>query len=156
MRRYLLRLTLGLILLTVCVGGANSPAQATRPVSAAEFPEPFKIIQDEGAFAFTDGSSYYLLRKDGTFKSGPLGLSGREISGAWKLQEHMFVIEGRWGWINGLSPVDDYRRLTLFISSPVSVETVKHLSPVSENLYVKVYKCYFIVEGLQKIPKPGK
>ena len=124
---------------------------------AAEFPEPLQIIQEEGQFVFTDGSSYYQFKKDGTFNSGPLGISGREITGTWKVPDQrfpMFVIQGLWSWINGLSTRDDYRRLTLYIGHPVSVETVEQLSVVDGNRNVKVYKCYFMVEELQKIPKP--
>jgi hypothetical protein len=123
---------------------------------AANFPEPLQIIQEEGQFVFTDGSSYYQFKKDGTFKSGPLGISGREISGTWKSPDPrfpMFVIQGRWSWINGLSPRDDYRKLTLYIGHPVSVETVEQLSLVGGGRNVKVYKCYFMVDELQKIPK---
>ena len=47
---------------------------------ANEFPKPPEIIQNEGQFVFTDGSSFYLFKKDGTFTSEPLGLSGRVIS----------------------------------------------------------------------------
>src|SRR3954454_13047694 len=86
------------------------PVFKANAVSATDYPEPIKIIQQAGRFVFTDGSSYYLLKKDGTFKSGPLGLSGREIEGTWKLKDSLFVIEGHWGWINGASSKDDYRR----------------------------------------------
>jgi hypothetical protein len=127
---------------------------ASPAVSAADFPEPLKIIQSEGQFVFTDGSSYYLLKKDGTFKSGPLGLSGREITGTWKAKDSLFVIEGQWGWVNGLSALNDYRRMTIFVSTPTSVETVKRMSWVEASADVKVYKCYFIVDELQKLPRP--
>ncbi|HEX8649484.1 MAG TPA: hypothetical protein VF708_01490 [Pyrinomonadaceae bacterium] len=126
-------------------------------VLAADLPEPLEIIQEEGQFVFTDGSSYYQFKKDGTFKSGPLGIQGREITGTWKSPDRrfpMFVIVGRWSWINGLSPRDDYRKLTLYIGHPVSVETVEQLSLVDGSRNVKVYKCYFMVDELQKIPKP--
>lgn len=129
------------------------PVFKANAVTARDYPEPFKIIQEEGRFIFTDGSSYYLFEKDGAFKSGPLGMSGREIEGTWKFKERFFIIQGRWGWINGESPENDYRRLTLYISKPEAVEVVRHLQMV-EGLDVKVYKTYFEIEELQKIPKP--
>ena len=128
----------------------------TSTVVGSELPEPLQIIQEEGQFVFTDGSSYYLLKKDGTFTSEPLGISGREITGRWELQGRVFVIQGRWSWINGLSPRDDYRKMRLAIYRPVSSETVEHLSLVDGNVNTKIYKCYFVIEELQKIPKPEK
>ncbi len=120
---------------------------------AKDFPEPSQIIQDEERFIFTDGNSYYLFKKDGTFKSEPLGISGRVITGTWKLQDHLFVIQGQWSWVNGLSQKDDFRKMILYISNPVSSETVERLSFGFGSLNVKIYKCYFLVEELQKIPK---
>jgi hypothetical protein len=130
------------------------PVFEANAVSTADYPEPIKIIQQEGRFVFTDGSSYYLFRKDGTFKSGPLGLSGREIEGTWKLKDALFVIEGHWGWINGGSSKDDYRRLTLYVSTPEAVETIRYPAAIGSGVGVKVYKSYFEIEELQKIQKP--
>jgi len=58
---------------------------------AAEFPPASEIIQTEGQFVFTDGSSYYMFKKDGTFTSEPLGISGREITGTWELARRAHV-----------------------------------------------------------------
>lgn len=126
----------------------------TSNVVASDFPEPLQIIENEGQFIFTDGSSYYSFKKDGTFISEPLGISGREITGTWELQDRVFVIQGRWSWMNGLSPRDDYRRMKLAIYRPVSTEIVESLSLVDGNVNVKIYKCYFVVEELQKIARP--
>ena len=128
-------------------------------VSAQGFPEPSQIIQEEGRFVFIDGSSFYLFKKDGTFKSEPLGGSGRIITGTWKKQDNLFVIQGLWSWINGLSQENDYRKMVLYMSTPDSSETVKRLSskfagPGEILVNVKVYKCYFLIDELQKIPKP--
>jgi hypothetical protein len=98
---------------------------------AAEIPKPSEIIHDEGQFVFSDGSSYYLFKKDGTFISEPLGLTGRVITGTWTCQDdRLFVIQRRWTWINGLSPRDDYRQMKIVIGLPVSWETVEQLSVV--------------------------
>lgn len=122
---------------------------------AVEFPEVYEIIQTEGQFIFTDGSSYYMFKKEGTFSSEPLGISGREINGRWELRdERVFVIRGRWTWINGLSPRDDYRQMEIRIYRPMSTDTVSQLSAVDGNLNAKVYKCYFVVDQLIKIPNP--
>jgi hypothetical protein len=123
---------------------------------AAEFPQASEIIQTEGQFVFTDGSSYYMFKRDGTFTSEPLGISGREINGKWDLRdERVFVIRGRWTWINGLSPRDDYRQMEIWVYRPTSAEIVPQLSFVDGGLNVKVYKCYFVVDQLAKIPKPA-
>jgi hypothetical protein len=53
-----------------------------------------------------------------------------------------------------MSPRNDYRKMILYIGHPVSAETVKQLSLVDADANVKIYKCYFEVEELQKIPKP--
>jgi hypothetical protein len=126
---------------------------ATFTVLAKDFPEPSQIIKDEGKFIFTDGGSYYLFQKDGTFKSEPLGISGRVITGTWKSQDNLFVIQGKWSWMNGLSRENDFRKMVLYINNPDSSEMVERLSFGFGSLKVKIYKCYFLVEELQKIPK---
>ena len=154
MRGTSLRLIITLLVFALGFTALFYPVFEANAVSAADYPEPIKIIQQEARFVFTDGSSYYLFKKDGTFKSGPLGLSGREIEGTWKLKDTLFVIEGHWGWINGGSSRDDYRRLTLYVSTPEAVETTKQLSMADGSPGLKVYKTYFEIEDLQKIPKP--
>jgi hypothetical protein len=152
-RRSFPRLSLALAALIFGAAALAGPVIFRAPALAAEFQEPLKIIQAEGQFVFTDGSSYYLLRKGGEFKSGPLGLSGREITGTWKTNDRMFVIEGRWGWMNGVSAADDYRQMTLYVGTPTSVETARRLSHVDESVNVKIYKCYFIIEELRKVAR---
>ena len=154
MHRQHLRLTATLLAFVIGLAALFYPVFRANALSVADYSEPIKIIQQEGRFVFTDGSSYYLLKKEGTFKSGPLGLSGREITGTWKLKDNLFVIEGQWGWMNGASPQDDYRRLTLYVSTPEAVETVRRPFLADESADVKVYKTYFEIEELQKIPKP--
>ena len=127
----------------------------TFAVIAQDFPSPFQIIQDEEKFIFTDGSSYYLFKKDGSFKSEPLGISGREITGKWKLEDQLFVIQGKWGWINGGSRTDDYRKMTLYVGHPTSSEIAENLL-LEDGKPKKIYKCYFEIEELQKIPKAKK
>ena len=125
-------------------------------VAVADLREPIKIIQEEGQFVFADGASYYSLKRDGTFTSAPLGLSGRTITGHWKYEvPGRFIIEGQWGWINGLSPRDDFRRMTLAISAAESFVEKEQVSAAETTGPVKIYKCYFIVDELIKIPRPA-
>ena len=129
----------------------------TSNIHATELPRPYEIIQAEGQFVFTDGSSYYMFKKDGTFTSEPLGISGRKIKGKWEyLHDREFVIRGRWTWMNGLSARDDYREMTIAACRPVSAEIVHRLSDVDATLNMKVYKCYFVIETLTKITKPSE
>lgn len=126
-------------------------------ISFANLREPYQIIQEEGQFVFTDGASYYLFKKDGTFTSAPLGLSGRMITGRWKFQlPSLFVIEGQWGWINGLNLRDDFRKMTLALSVAEDFEERQHISSIDLTGPVKVYKCYFVVEELVKMPPPNR
>ena len=155
MRGSSLRFTITLLAFVLGFVALFYPVLKAKAVAATDYPEPIKIIQEEGEFVFVDGSSYYLFEQDGTFKSGPLGLSGREIEGTWKQKDALFVIEGHWGWINGASLDNDYRRLTLYVSRPESVETAQQPSVTDGRRKMKVYKVYFEIEGLQKIEQPG-
>src|SRR3954468_19350334 len=102
-----------------------------------------QIIEEEGQFVFSDSASYYILEKGGAFRSGPLGLSGRMIAGSWKSQTPnvapgVFVVEGRWSWMNGMSPRNDYRRMTLVIEGVEGFEEKQQLSPVEAPAPFKV------------------
>lgn len=123
--------------------------------AAPERREVAQIIKQEGRFVFSDGSSYYQFRKDGTFDSGPRGISGRTIGGGWSIDNNgSFVVVGKWGWVNGISWENDWRRLTLHISAPDSSKRVSISWIYDTSNPVKVYHCYFLVEELVKIPKP--
>ena len=126
----------------------------TANASATEYPEPTEIIRAEGEFVFTDGSSYYLFERHGKFTSEPLSLSGRVINGSWEFRDGVFVVHGRWSWINGLSPSDDYRQMKISVGRPTSAEMVDQLSLVSGKRNARVYQCYFIVEELFKLSWP--
>jgi hypothetical protein len=128
---------------------------AISSATAAQLREPREIIREEGQFVFSDGASFFLFRKDGTFKSAPHGLSGRVITGRWKFQSPgRFTIEGRWSWVNGLSPRDDFRRMTLVVSSAQGFEEKQQVSAVELTGPVKVYKCYFTVDEVVKVTPP--
>lgn len=109
-----------------------------------------EIIQEEGQFAFTDGSSVYLFYSDGTFFMEPTGLCGRTIEGSWNLDDSdRMQITGIWGWDNGISLINDKRRMTVYITL-LSTQTEN-----SDFLWrsddTRVYDVYFIVEELINI-----
>ena len=113
-----------------------------------------KIIATEGRFVFTDGASFFALDRDSTFRSGPLNLSGRVIEGRWREKSPgQFTVVGTWSWQNGLSAPNDRRLMTLILESPTvaDMQRVYLLDPVSP---VKVYRCYFTVDEIIKLPTP--
>lgn len=120
------------------------------------YPNALDIIKKEGQFVFTDGSSYYRFSSDGSFDSGPLSFSGRTINGKWKIDGvYKFTIEGQWGWMNGMSSINDNRRLILtvqpdFILQPAPDKQTKNII-LDSKAYPKIYRCYFAVEELVKL-----
>lgn len=116
----------------------------------AEIPSIIEIINEEGQFAFTDGSSTYLFMEDGSFYMEPIGMSGRAIEGSWIFEDsNSFEITGLWGWNNGISLINDKRRMTIYINL-ISAET-----EVSESLWrssdARLYDVYFLIEEIAKI-----
>jgi hypothetical protein len=140
--------TWGVIVMTALV-----IAPLTVTPSAEKIPTATDIVQQEGQFIFSDNSSVYVFKKDGTFNSCPLGMSGRTITGTWKADEPLFEIQGVWSWINGLSALDDRRKMILYVSPRGTFKTIDHLPCSTESMPIKVYDCYFLVEELSKIPK---
>ncbi len=109
-----------------------------------------EIIQDEGQFAFTDGSSVFQFYSDGSFFMEPTGLSGRAVEGKWIfLDSNRMQITGIWTWYNGVSAINDQRRMTIFIYL-LSMETED-----SELLWrssdTKMYDVYFVVEEIIQV-----
>jgi hypothetical protein len=134
---------------------SSASALTKAPIAASPtLPTVSDIVQKEGRFVFSDGSSYYLFRKDGTFKSGPLGLSGRTIDGTWKFGDPLLNIEGNWGWINGISALNDTRKMRLFVHPTKTFKTAPFVRWISEKGAIKIYDCYFGIEELVKIPQP--
>ncbi len=116
----------------------------------AELPSIIEIIDEEGQFAFTDGSSTYLFLDDGSFYLDPTGMSGRAVEGSWTNSDSSrFEITGIWGWDNGISLINDKRKMTIFINLK-SMET-----EVSELLWrstdARLYDVYFTIEEITKI-----
>ena len=108
-------------------------------------------IEAKGAFAFSDGASVYVLEKGGTFVLEPVGISGRTIEGSWVSDDdRIFVVTGRWGWVNGLSRDDDYRRLTFAVTAHPAEGKAE---PVKTRSGVVVSPAYFVIDELVKTTK---
>ncbi len=116
-------------------------AQAAAPPTAQE------IIKKEGRLMFSDGSSWYAFERDGRFSSGPLGMSGRTITGTWKHDGSLFVVEGTWSWLNGLSRPGDRRRMKLGISHPRPAAAPPR-QPLMGGKPGRFHDCYFVVDEL--------
>ncbi|MEO6054123.1 MAG: hypothetical protein ABIP97_08940 [Chthoniobacterales bacterium] len=107
---------------------------------------PEDIIQKDGVLNISDGSSIYAFRKDGTFSSFPVGMSGRVIKGTWKNEKGNdggFLINGQWTWVNGLYSEGDFRTMKMYIY-PLSRKTELVCIPKT-----KVYKAYFLIDELK-------
>jgi hypothetical protein len=142
-----MRCALGSIILSMLLGTAFA--------APARFQSPLDIIKKEGRLVIVDGSSYYALDHDGKFHSGPLGMSGRTIEGTWKHDGSLFVVQGQWSWINGVSAKDDRRTMRFAISGLLAVSTAKspQLLPPYKGRPSKVHDCYFIIDELVRLKK---
>lgn len=119
----------------------------------AGIPKFTEIIDAQGKCVFTDGSSTYQFYKDGSFVLEPNDMfSGRTIKAKWTSEDgRIFVIVGKWGWLNGISKDDDYRELTLSVTlrsdQPEGVDNPGYVKRM------KVWPVYFTVEELKSITK---
>ena len=136
-----------LVLVVVGAAIADTAKPSTDKVS--------DILKKEGQFVFTDASSYFRFNKDGTFDSGPLKVSGRTIRGKWKAEgDYSYVVEGDWGWLNGVSPKVDRRKLTLYVFPPLSEQTMDpeqlEFIPKKSKTAIKIHKCYVVIDEIIK------
>ncbi len=116
----------------------------------AEVPSIVEIIDEEGQFAFTDDSSTYLFLEDGSFYLDPTGMSGRTVEGNWIYNDsNRFEITGIWSWNNGISLIDDKRKMTIFIYLRSMETEISELLWRSQNS--KLYDVYFTIEEITKI-----
>ncbi|MCW3061156.1 MAG: hypothetical protein JWQ02_2977 [Capsulimonas sp.] len=123
-----------------------------KTVAAPKYQSATEIIQAEGQFAFTDGSSAYIFQRGGAFHSVPLSMSGREITGSWSTEGSLLVVTGKWGWYNGLSAINDVRRMKLEIYGPFELDA----NPPRFHWIAqpaKTYHCYCIVDELVRTPE---
>lgn len=132
--------------LCVVVGAAHGAEPRTEPRT-----EVRGLFDAHGLFVFSDGSSVYVLKKDGTFALEPVGISGRTIQGYWQSDDdRLFVVTGQWGWVNGLSRDDDYRRMTFAVTAyPAERVAV----PVTTRTRLSVNGAYFVMDELVKTTK---
>lgn len=113
---------------------------------------PLKAIEEFGGIAVSDGSSYYTFSKDGSFESGPLGMSGRTMSGRWvKDADGRLIATASLGWVNGISSGDQYRRIVFFIS-----HVSKRTEPAKPRFgtTAELFDSYFFIDEMTPIPKP--
>ena len=128
------------VMISLTLGAASTMAAGKK----------LKRIIKSGQFAFTDGSSIFQLKKGGTFELQPRGMSGRTVRVLWKTSGYrIFTIVGKWSWINGASPRNDYRRMKLHITYMGGAPGAK-----KGRLHrMKLYPVYFTIEQLLKISK---
>jgi len=115
--------------------------------NGGEVPSALDIIADEGELAFTDGSSLYHFFDDGRFLLEPLSLCGRAIEGTWvSADQGSFEITGTWTWYNGISLIDDIRRMTINVT--VLSDKPETLESLWQASGTQVYSVYFTIEEL--------
>jgi len=105
-------------------------------------------IKENGTVSITDGSSLFTFSKDGSFSQEPVSISGRTVQGKWTTDSEgtLFTITGNWGWINGISPISDLRKMVMAIYSGELCTIDRNGKPML------IYKCYFEIEELVKTP----
>jgi hypothetical protein len=113
---------------------------------------PAVVMEKHGSFAISDGASWYSFSKDGSFKSGPMGMSGRTFEGKWTLSdEMMFTVIAKVGWYNGGVPRDDYRRIVFRISRPAKRP---EMAAVRMGGAPDLFDANWYIEEMVKVPKP--
>ena len=122
---------------------------------AEQYPAPEKIIQNEGQFVFSDGSSYFRFVKGGSFLSGPMGESGRTIIGTWKTNpgSSSFEVTGKLGWLNGLTESEAVTiKIVMVIYPPQNEEKeINAFWAAHATQPIRVYKPYFFIQQLNAI-----
>lgn len=124
-------------------------AQAAEPAGIED------IIAGENCFSFTDDSSVYSFFSDGSFLMEPAGLSGRAIEGVWKTEDYgVFTVTGTWTWYNGISAIDDFRKMTICIT--LLSDDPDTLESPWQGTETPVYNVYFTIDeivSLDTIPE---
>ena len=114
-----------------------------------------QIIAEKGLFVFSDGSSFYAFKQGGSFESGPTGMCGRTIEGTWtKDRNGRYVVNGKWGWMNGISATNDFRIMSIYLSNAHDPSPEEGLSSMTITKPVHIYKVYAIIESLEKAKEP--
>ena len=114
---------------------------------------PQEAMNKFGSFSITDGSSYFTFYNDGKFMSGPMGMSGRELNGTWTIADKTeLTVVAQVGWMNGLQPQEEYRRIVFRVSNLRKRETAQ--STVSMGAPTELFDSYCLIEEFVKIAKP--
>jgi hypothetical protein len=132
------------------VGSAHAQTNIT---PEAQFVHPSEILHEDGILRLSDGSSYYEFKTNGTFRSYPVGTSGRRFDGTWttsddkRLYASRFTVEAKSSWMNGeQSPPDKWTiTFVVYAGQKRPEERFRHLA---------FFDCYFIIDDLRKIPQP--
>ena len=113
-----------------------------------------QAIEQFGRVSISDGTSYFTFAKDGSFDSGPLGLSGRTLRGRWTTGvDGRIVVTARLGLKNGISSGDQYRRIVFFIWH---VPQRTRELPTTSEPFASPFDSHFLIEEMLQIPKPSK
>lgn len=133
----MMKLMILLIAATICTGQDGLPSI-------------LEVIEDEGQFVFTDGSSTYQFYDDGSFFLEPTSLCGRAVEGSWEwLDSGRMEITGTWSWYNGISAINDLRtmRIYMYLRS-METEDSALLWRTSDSRF---YDVYFTIEEIVPI-----
>ena len=110
----------------------------------ADYRTALQVINSDGDLTISDGSSFYTFKKDGSFVSGPCGISGRTMLGSWRAPGGdggkivSFLVDAKIGWMNGITPVKDVRTIRIIIYPPF------------ERVNPHLYHCYFLIDEMTK------
>jgi hypothetical protein len=119
----------------------------------AQWLNPRDVLKQDGVLRISDGSSYYEFYTNSTFKSFPVGYSGRCFTGTWMSdadpQRLNFTVTAKISWRNGYQPPPDDWRI-VFSGNPFGT---RH--PADES-HLATFDCYWIIEELEKTPKQQK
>lgn len=130
---------------------------ASLSAASMRYQSPLAILNAKGTLALSDGSSYYVFSRDGTFRSFPRGMSGRLLHGAFKTEGSdvvRFTVMAIQSWRNGLSSLNDRRKI-IFVVYPGQNKANKQASD-EQPAPKQVWNGYYIIEELVKLPDAAK
>lgn len=111
---------------------------------------PFDVISLKGQLNARDRIRAYTLKKDGSFSSFPMGMSGTWVQGKWKLESSSqglrVHVEGKWGGVNQLSPDDQFITMQVMIQ-PGTLQDTGH--PETDS-----YTCSVVVSDTKTFTAP--
>lgn len=114
--------------------------------------DPSTVFRQDGILRVSDGSSYYEFNTNGTFKSFPVGMSGRTFTGTWTSTADsdllFFTVTAKMGWLNGFQPPQDDWKIVFRLTSGTRHPAV--------SIYPAKFDCYWYIEELRKISKSDR